>query len=383
METGAKTTSVAVRPDVCSGSRSYPDWQLLALMRPALVQAGAKVVSVATRRWLEWALQAAQHALQQLLDRPVHVDFVPPSALPADERFCFGFTFTQVGAASQTLLACDLPLSRAIATAVEVGLVGLRGSGAPSDAETGLLEYAVLVCVDDVLRRAAPAGASLAIKDFLGEREIASWAAAANLAPLAFRVSVGGQQGTLGVWLPGSLNLAGLESLDSPALGEQRTPALEVRLSLPAVLLRDEERMRLVAGDVLLLDASDLCSFATSCRLVASTQWILSQATLVSDSPSALTVRCGALDVGPDNGMLQVPAGSVLVRPFVGRTTLTLDQIRRWEPGATVDLTKDLASPVDLLAGLDPLGSGELVKAEGNLGIRLLRLAGPSTGGPA
>ena len=72
-------------------------------------------------------------------------------------------------------------------------------------------------------------------------------------------------------------------------------------------------------------------------------------------------------------------SGSRLV-PAVGGIRQTLEQLSGWQDGQMLDLPKDAKAPVTLYNGSRRVATGELVRVEGEVGVRVLDLF-PSAAG--
>lgn len=90
---------------------------------------------------------------------------------------------------------------------------------------------------------------------------------------------------------------------------------------------------------------------------------------------------------GEDSGDSETPeeafegAGRALVeetpitlRVEVGRVRMTLRELAQLNPGSVLELHKDSAAPVSLVVENRIMGQGELVRVDGELGVRILRL---------
>src|SRR5260221_720910 len=88
---------------------------LAALLQPALIYADVWL-PVTCRLWLEWAMLAAQDALEHVLDRPVAIYPAGPDPGSAREAV-FAVAFDHPGAPGGGILSFDLPSARAIVEA--------------------------------------------------------------------------------------------------------------------------------------------------------------------------------------------------------------------------------------------------------------------------
>ncbi|HEY7115707.1 MAG TPA: FliM/FliN family flagellar motor switch protein [Tepidisphaeraceae bacterium] len=384
----AAATSASDNGDVAASipTRVPAPWQLAALTRPARVSAAGTTLSRAARLWLDWTLQVAAEALGRALERPVNVEIPadPQSAAAASPQvFGVAFAHPALSGGAEGLIVVDALLARAIVDALESDFANLRGNCGISDAEMGLLEYATLASVDHVLRdttaSAPDAPRAFALRGFLDAGELHERLKEQTRAPGVLKVRIAGREGLLRLYIPGwqAPDLAALALPPPPpppaAASVNPATALTLRLALPPLSLPADEVARLQGGDVLLLGATEPQSLS-DCRLVTGTGWSIASATIVRNAATLLTVRCGPFDLGVWNESAvgsAVPGHQVLT-PVVGRQALTLDQLQRWQAGATLDLPKHLAAPVELYLDNQPIAAGELVRVEGELALRLL-----------
>ena len=63
----------------------------------------------------------------------------------------------------------------------------------------------------------------------------------------------------------------------------------------------------------------------------------------------------------------------------VGRLRMSARELIELGPGAVLPLGRPLAGPVELVVGGQVVAVGELVDVEGELGVRLVEVRGPST----
>jgi len=358
-----------------------PAWQLQALLRPAVVPTREGVLSSAARLWLDWAVQATSAALDRTLDRPAQLQIVAASAPTPPAKF--GIIFSHPACAGEGLIAFDAAAGRILVDALESDFANLRGPAALSDVEAGLLEYAALACSDQVLRDALATARDFVIRHFAGPREAQAWVESNKFAAVPLHLRLAGREGAIALYLPGwtAADAAAAQSAPPPAPPASLDATLELRLALPPLLLSKDDRARLAPGDVLLLGASDLKSFAANCRLVTSTGWSLSAATVIQDGAASVAVTAAALQIRVHEAIaVKPPEPLIAAVPVIGSATLTLDQIRRWNAGSPVTLAKNPAAPAAIYHRLDLIGAGELVRADQEIGLRLLEVAPPAGG---
>lgn len=81
---------------------------------------------------------------------------------------------------------------------------------------------------------------------------------------------------------------------------------------------------------------------------------------------------------GPSDNKLEQDDGSMRMLVELGRQWLSSQEVAGLAPGSVVEMQSDLDSQVDVYANRQWVGKGDLVVAEGRLGVRMLRLAGRS-----
>ena len=61
----------------------------------------------------------------------------------------------------------------------------------------------------------------------------------------------------------------------------------------------------------------------------------------------------------------------------------SMEQLQQWQAGTVVDLQKDPNLPVEVMEGLRRIGRGELIRLDGELGVRLIEvyIDSPANGG--
>ena len=352
---------------------------LMALTRPALAMVGDVVLDARQQVWLTELLDALSAVLTQGLSegessRRIELEWLTGGLEQEAPMAGFGFALASTEDSTAAIVTLDVPAARALVDVIESQLADLRGAGEITQTEHGLLEFTTLSALDELMsspempksRRWRSPGSSAAPTSSTRRRSRDS-------------IRCGSEGGGGGAGRPRRDLDPGHARRPTPARGGASVPAVrspspagdvEVMLTLPPVSLHRDAVEGLRAGDVLLLGATDLSSFGARCRLVTSNAWQLGSATVVSDAAERVTVRCGALALE----VYQPPAapdGSVAILPVFGSTSLTLDQVRRWPTEGTLDLVASSASPVDLLVDARWLASGELVRIDGELGVRV------------
>jgi len=370
-QSAGRSVNMAGLPDV---------WQLSALTRSACLRPGSGV-SVLARLAFDRVLLAVGEALERALERPVAIE-IPGGGIKAPAGApAFGVTFSYTASAGrvEAMIAVDVPMARALVDGLETDFANVRGSGNLTEAETGLLEYVTLACVDQVMRgsmsttaardSASADGRTFSLEKFLRAQEVVEWVGRTRVAPVALSGRVAGQGGSARLYLPGweagDVTAPVWDAAAAPDLGM----ILTVRLALPSVRLPAVEGPALQPGDVVLLGVTDLAA-VPGCRLITAEGWELSTATVVRDSADVVSVRCGAFDARVWDAA-SAAEGDTLLGPTLGAQFLSLEQVAHWPVGALLDLSKDLQSMVDLWRGGAVAARGELIRIDGELGVRV------------
>lgn len=308
---------------------------------------------------LESAAQLAEH-LRELCVAKVDVRWVGarPSVAPFEDGVGVELLLADGGTAWVLL---DGRAARALADALALQHLGLRGFGELTGAERGLVEFAALSCLDRHGR-----GATL--RRTLHGRELARSARPERCIALEFEVSVGGGAGAAHALVEAR---SPIRPLVFDEVGDG--PLLVLRLALPALSLSRAEFEALAAGDVVLMGAQALEGFASRAELVTAGGWRVAGAQCSTDDALSMRVRCGALE--PRVLVAPTPApDQVLLTPFLGSRALEREEFERWRAGDDLVLEKRPTRDVDLLASDGARLSGELVRLGGELGVRVCRI---------
>lgn len=86
-----------------------------------------------------------------------------------------------------------------------------------------------------------------------------------------------------------------------------------------------------------------------------------------------------ATAVATTDSEAQPSASTALLTAVLGRVALTAAAVSALTPGSMISLDRPVGESVQLLADSLPLGSGELVDVDGDLGVRLKILTAPTT----
>lgn len=78
---------------------------------------------------------------------------------------------------------------------------------------------------------------------------------------------------------------------------------------------------------------------------------------------------------GPNEGRALAEDAPMTLRVEIGRVRMTLRELSQLAPGSVLELHRDAREPVSLVLDDRVLGKGELVRIEGELGVRILSLS--------
>lgn len=330
------------------------------LRRPAEREAGGLALGFELQeRALEVAAQLAEHS-RELCATTADVRWTP--SLQARAPFEDGCGVELALADRSTLwVLLDGRATRALSDALSLLHLGLRGFGELTGAERGLVEFAVLSCVDRL-------GCGASIRRIVHGRELARIATPTRGLALEFEVRLGASSGSARV-------LFEVRAASKPLAldADCESALLELRLALPALSIARDSFDALSAGDVLLFGAESFAGFASRTALVTTGGWRVASAQWAADDALSIRVRCGPLE--PQVLLAPTPApGQVLLTPFVGSRALEKTEFERWQSGDELTLDKRPASDVELLASNGTRLGGELVRFSGELGVRVCRI---------
>ncbi|MCK4660919.1 MAG: FliM/FliN family flagellar motor switch protein [Phycisphaerae bacterium] len=367
-------------------------WQFSVLARPAFVRRGDRVLPTAMRLWLHVLMQRTQAALQATLNRPVQLRLasydarasVTSSGLPVDpglSRPPFGAVFIHPAFEGECVVILSTPAARAMINPIITDQAGLRGDGELSDTESGLIEYVVLSCADTILRDLPEKGHGFTFQRFCGHQECVRLGQSKRDLAVDFELTIAGFQGRIRLicdaWAADGAAISlprmpGYADGQNLAVDDLAAESVELRLALGAIRLSQAEFQALRPKDILPLGRTTLQSFASPCSVVTTTGWRLGSAEVLADLPTLVSVCCGQLRPTLNSALAEAAqADAVLLVPMVGRITLTVEQLRHWRAGDTLDFPKDPGNPVEIHRGLKCFGKGELVVVDGELGIRM------------
>jgi hypothetical protein len=364
-------------PHAAPAAAASPDGVAAADFVWRLVRGGASVgvgsglLPPALRIPAERFARAACAALAGAIERSVSAHF---GAAGESLAAAFGVALSR-RAGEAGLIALDLALSRALVEPISQDVAGLRGAGALTDAEHGLLEYAALAALD---RLDAAGGAAQQtgwrVAGFLDAGEVAARVAAFAVGPLVLEMSVGGRAGRAGRWWDGpKVDIAAPADPDSNVAclaGGIDAPTLPVRIALAPVTLSDAEFAGLRPGDAVTLGAG---ATPLAARLaVLETGWSLTQGAVDRWAPGWLRVRCVGGPPRPEALVTRPAAGAVTLVPTVGVVELSATDFATMFQGGPTARDLDVPMIVELWRGAARVASGEALTIDGELAIRIL-----------
>lgn len=341
--------------------------------RPAWVRVGAQVLSGREYARLVDAISEVTEALGSGLDRPMQAawDAAPSASLSA--AFSITLRVGEIGPHDQVVVDLDDAAARALVDCAEEELAELRGHGALSEAECGLLEYVVLRCVDDLSRSGVPISVVRLAARTDGPSDVS-----ADLRPATLRVVIGGREGRATLWLPPSPG-SRRDDEDAWDAASPPMPRDRIDVSWRVPLAMDEgELARADAGDVLLLGARELASLPAPGALVASTGWKLTHATARADTALSTRLVCGLPDPTPHVAAAYVD-GRVALEVVLAEGVILRSALEEWEDGHVLELARPRCG-VRILHRGRPVGRGELARHEGEVVVRLLEFDASAIG---
>lgn len=307
-------------------------------------------------------------ALSRIVDLPARVDVLGVGEADDAECAVFGFVIALANARSG-YVTVDAELARAIVDAVEAKAGGVRGTGRLTATELGLLEYAVLVALDDLARSMPDLGRAGVLESFPSRSDVISRIGGSDSMPIALRVVLGAREGRATVWLPPDFTVRA--TADTPQRADVVTGEIEVELALSTLSLREEEIGRASPGDVLLLGAADPSALFEGACLVTTTGWRLAPVTFEANRSTSICVAVGALRPEPDRVSAWCE-GRLVVRPMIGLRRVRLAALPTWSEGMSLELDKNPDGAIALAWRGRVFARAEEIDVDEELGARLL-----------
>jgi len=376
LEASCDTFALPAQPQAVHDAERTPrvpaalPWKLL--LQPARRFSRGRPLPLARWAGLEAARRIVERLLSAGLEQTLSLEFVAKEFdTPTEARF--GLELTGPGPHG-ALLGLDLPAARAIVDVIESRLGHLQGADELTETEYGLLEYTALACLDEFAREAGPDLDLPRIGCFLTRSGLAERLEREPALHLGLRLRLGARQGRGFLRLPEVESAPdgwGLPATGDGALSEDLEETLELRFALPPLTVTEGELARAEPGDLLLLGTRELAGRAGA--LISSTGWRICTALLETDRPASLSVRPER--PAPETHVLaEGEDGSHSIQPLIGSVRLTLSELRSLGPDTPLDLEKDLTAPVQLCHEHRTLAWGELVRANGEIAVRLLKI---------
>lgn len=295
------------------------------------------------------------------------------NALEAEFACVIGFA----GDAERMLITLDQAAARALANALIRRESSLQApaSARLTAAERGGLEYLLLLALE-AASRSAGAAADFRLERIGADMLAKTWAAGGQSLDLAWELRVAGLAGDI------RIRLRNLSTELRSALAGTKLQApsprahVQVQLALPFIPLDDPQIDAIEPGDVLLPGAPDPDALAANSQVVTDTHWELGPCAAVSIHPTHVQVTFEARQPAP----IAIPEAPGLGLRL-GSAELDLAAVAAWHSQAQGQGTRSLSLPlgspaVSLWRGPCQVGTGEWVRVEGELGIRVLEWTG-------
>lgn len=343
------------------------DPHLARVFEPAFVNVCGTVIPGDDLRKLRWLEREVRETLERVLERPCataleRLDDTLDAIDPDDPPFIV--RLRSPGGTFQVWL--DGAVARGLAEAVGRNHGGFARPGALTDAERGMLQYAVLRVLEGL---ATNHDVHVAVEAFL-EPKAAKSELEGSPSCTVFRAWIHGRTGC--ALVAPAPDLGRLPALPATNTLEP-DPALtaDVRLALPPLVLTNEEVHELSAGDVVLLGASSWDHWGSALHLVSTTGWQLGRVVIEEDGPRAIRVRCTSFEPRAED-LHHADDDTCVLRAYVGTACMTLERLQTWRTGAVLELVKPTDTPV-LIAVNELRFDAELVRASGELALRVIR----------
>ncbi|MBX3408770.1 MAG: hypothetical protein KF859_02655 [Phycisphaeraceae bacterium] len=344
-------------------------WGLSVLLEPA---APGVSCDIARRVWRSIACGLASDALSAVIRHPVevHPDRPRDAMIPA-----WGLEFACGGASLRLLL--DANGARAMADAASRSLIGLRGAGPLTSAEHAVLEYLALETLDHLA--AMLPGSRCAFGRTLTGDDLPDLPRAGPVEAWV-GVRAGAREGT------GALLVSGVLPALPPTLapnwndaGPSATTA--VHLALPGFFIHAEERRTLAPGDVVLCGVSDLTA-APGCMVATPTLWGLCHAQVTEHGATSFKVTCGPWSPAPlTSDALPRARGVSSATVLLGRAgPAPLSTLGACIAAGAMEFANDPAGGCLIIDGR-LVARGEMVRCDGEIGLRLLDMMSAVEGG--
>lgn len=343
---------------------SFRALRAAALTEPAFVRGPNGWLDTSSRRWLHWACAHAREIIGGVVGTPIGLAPAAttlPSPNPSDVPYLIRVS---VGGAPLTI-GLDLAAARSLVDTLTTALGGLRGTGPLSDGEQGILEFVLLESLERMIKRLdAPPGAviveSLLPKDWAGPSQASH--------TLNLELLVGSSRGRVFVSeVPESI---GQPDQSTAIRQPMENGVIALGLALPPIPLSETELARVTPGDLLLLSTVEPGGPWRVAHVVTPSGWCVARVDEIALGPDAATARLLEFEPCPHPPLRPDAPPSVL--PVVGRSSASTSALARLAPSAMMDFEIDAEAPVRLWVEGAPIGTGELVKADGHAAVRVL-----------
>ena len=358
--------------------------QRMLMLQPEDHPQAMPIQSRVARLGLEMLIDVCRLEASSMLHRPAQVTLIGSTCCSTEFKPAFAVSFTCGSQQHAGSLRFDEGAARALANALLAGMGQPRGDGPPCEVETGLLEYAALDLADRLLSR-LPAS-SLSFAQFAGPPDMRSLEPAPTGACVELDIAIGGLGGRarlsldvadIGLVLPDAASLV----TAWPELAESRldreSEGWDVRLALHPVELTRAEFEAVEPGDVVLLGRASLHDCGPIDAIAALDGSLVASACIVEDRPASVTARLGRPETEFEPAEIgdsteSISDGPLRIVPLMASGRLSVEQVRRWPTGQTMEFAKDRDRPVELTVGGRQVGFGELVRVDADLGLRIL-----------
>lgn len=247
---------------------------------------------------------------------------------------------------------------------------GLRGTDQLTDAERGVLEFAVVSCAEHISKHSLLLGKTFAIQQIQFEGDAASVDTKRFSISLPFIINTGGRGAPIVLRLAGVRD--GAAGVAPPA--DSVPPGREsyhLYVALPAIAFSADQAAALREGDVVLLGTTGLRELKSPASLVTSSGWSICNVYFQEDRENFSIIRCGEPAVGPFTGGAEF-TNDVAAVPFIGPLDDGVSAVERIQDGAELTIPKMAAGGAFFCMKGRGTRRAELCTIDGELGLRIL-----------
>lgn len=336
-------------------------WQ--CLFQPAVVPVGSLAIAAPLHAAMQRLRREVASILQAETKAPVQIAAVLVG--PRTASWVWGINL-RLETGGTVRIALDQDAARVLVDAVARCAGGHLAPGRLTELEFGILDYLLLRCLDrqDLADCTSPAEVLAQAVDPASLALVA-----AETVVVHHQIRVGHRSGCMRVEFPAAaeLRLPPASPSVDPGHGRLQVSVTFPELGIPAVELRSAS-----PGDVLLLPPGTYPQPGGRAWLTSATGWRVAAVVVASDTPRLIAVEAGSLV--PSVPLRSVNGDLVSANIVVGEAQLEAQMLAGWEPGTCLELDK--SQGVVLVAGAQRI-LGELVRAEAEVGLRILRLEQP------